>query len=99
MIIFVHLNATKHWLGLTVEEREQFVATEVAPLLARHDDVHLTFYDVEAFSAVCSDIAAFETDNIASYAKLIDGLRNTKMHTAPYFEVVGIFPAQKANFV
>lgn len=97
--IFMHLNATKEWLALTLERREQFVDNDLAPIFARFPDVRLTFYDVEAFSAQPSDIAVFETDNLDQYIALIDALRNTKMYTAPYFNVMGIFPAKAADFV
>lgn len=79
--IFMHLNATKEWLALSPNQREQFVEHDLTPILARCPAVQITFYDVEAFSAQCSDIATFETNNLDDYAALIDELRNTSMYT------------------
>ncbi len=61
--------------------------------------MRITFYDVEAFSARCSNIAMFEAANLNDYAALIDALRNTKLYTVPYFDIVDILPAKKADFV
>ena len=97
--IFMLLNATKYWLTLSRPEREQFVETELQPILAAHSGTSLTFYDAEAFSGRCSDVAVFDTDVLEDYMALIDALRDSKMYTVPYFEVVEIIPAHKADFV
>lgn len=96
---FVLMNATKEWLALAPEARQRFVADTVQPILEHYPRVEITFYDVEAFSARCSDIAMFEAPDLNDYAALIDALRNTKLYAVPYFEIVEIFPAKKADFV
>lgn len=56
-------------------------------------------YDVEAFSAKCSDIAVYETDDIKDTCFLRDALRDSDIYTVPYFEIIDIFPAVEEGFV
>jgi hypothetical protein len=97
--IFVHMNARREWLLLKREARAEFVEAELAPILVRHPQVKITFYDAEAFTTLCSDIATFETESLDEYAALMDELRDSKLFTVPYFDFVGIFPAKQADFV
>jgi darcynin-like uncharacterized protein len=99
LTFFMLMNATKEWLALTPVERERFVAAEVGPIFATNPSVRMTFYDAEAFSARCSDVAVFETASIDDYTGVIDALRNTKLYTVPYFEIIDIIPAKQAEFV
>jgi hypothetical protein len=96
---FVHLNATRNWLSLSAQAREEVVSNEIAPMLAQYPNVTLQFYDVEAFTTRCSDIAVFETAVLDEYTNLIDDFRSSSLITAPYFELVDIFPAQITSFV
>ncbi len=96
---FMHLNATRHWLSLSRERRRAFFSDSLAETFARYPRVSVRFYDVEAFSGQCSDIAVFETDSLRDYRFLIDALRDSEIYTRPYFEVVGIFPAVEDGFV
>ncbi|WP_319024767.1 darcynin family protein [Microbulbifer hainanensis] len=96
--VFMHLNATRHWLSLSREQRNAFFGGEVAGILARYPLVRVRFYDVEAFSGRCSDIAVFETDSLRDYRFVIDALRDSEVYTRPYFEVVDIFPAVEDGF-
>jgi hypothetical protein len=99
LTFFILMNATKEWLALTSAEREAFVATEVGSIFAANSNVEVTFYDAEAFSGRCSDIAVFEARSIDAYTAVIDALRNTKLYTVPYFDIIDIIPAREANFV
>jgi len=56
-------------------------------------------YDVEAFSADCSDIIVYETDALKEYQFMIDAIRDTEIFTVPYFEIVRILPAVEDGFV
>ncbi len=49
--------------------------------------------------ARCSDIAIFEVADLNDYAALINALRNTKLYTVPYFDIVDFLLAKKADFV
>ncbi|MCL9782298.1 hypothetical protein M9194_12765 [Vibrio sp. S4M6] len=55
--------------------------------------------DTQAFTTKCSDIAVFETENIQDYYFLIEELRDSKIFSEPYFEIVDIFPAIENGFV
>ncbi len=96
---FVHMNATKAWLALSHNERTRFVANTLAPLLGKYPNVTLRFYDTEAFTTKCSDIAVFATDSIPDFYALMDTIRDSEVFTVPYFEFVDIFPAIEADFV
>ena len=81
------------------EAQEQFVAAEIQPILARAPGVRVAFYDAEAFTGRCSDVAVFEASSLDAYAGVIDALRDTKLYSGPYFEIIDIIPTKQANFV
>ena len=95
---FVHMNATRDWLALTRKERGEYYTWLQAEVFDHYPDVHVRLFDVEAFSARCSDIAMYETENIQQYYFLMEALRDSKVYTVPYFEVVDIFPAIEDGF-
>lgn len=96
---FVHMNATKEWLSLSREERGRYFEEIQSEIFSKYPSVSIRLYDVEAFSTKCSDIAVYETDNIQDYYFIIDALRDSKVYTVPYFEIVDIFPAIEEGFV
>lgn len=91
--IFMHLRATPMWLRLTRPERRAFLAEVVQPIFSAHPATTVRYYDCEAFAGSCSDIAAFETEDLQDYSDLIDALRDTAFFNGPYYEVVDILPA------
>ena len=95
---FIHMNATGAWLSLTRKKRGEYFAKWQKEIFDRYPSVSVKFYDVEAFSARCSDIAIYETEDIQSYYFLIEELRDSEVYTVPYFEVVDIFPALENGF-
>ncbi len=95
---FVLMNATKEWLSLSRQARNDFVTTSLNPLFEKYSSVSVRFYDAEAFSTRCSDIAVFETDNVQEYYFLMDGIRDSKIFTVPYFQFVEIIPAIEGGF-
>jgi hypothetical protein len=96
---FVLLRATKAWLALTRAARNQFVEHELSSLFAKYGAVSVRFYDTEAFTARCSDIAVFETAELQQYYFLMDGLRDSKVFTVPYFDLLEIIPAIEGGFI
>jgi hypothetical protein len=96
---FMLLRSTPAWLRLSREDRQRFQVAQVAPLLARYPAVTLRFYDAEAFSGRCTDVAVFDATDLGEYAFLIDGLRDTAFFNEPYFEVVDIIPAVEDGYV
>ncbi len=95
---FVHMNATKQWLSLSREARQDYFDTTISEIFSRYPSVSVRLYDAEAFTTKCSDIAVYETENIQDYYFLIDALRDSKIFTVPYFEIVDIFPAIEEGF-
>ncbi|MCB0191679.1 MAG: Darcynin 1 [Anaerolineae bacterium] len=96
---FVHMNASRAWLTLSHAERSDFAAKALAPLLEKYPNITLRFYDTEAFTTKCSDIAVFETNSIPDFYGLMDSIRDSQLFTVPYFEFVDIIPAIEADFV
>lgn len=95
---FVHMSATKDWLSLSREERNIYFSETIGDIFSRYPTVSVRFYDCEAFTTKCSDIAVYETENLQDYYFLIEALRDSKVFTVPYFEMVDIFPAIEDGF-
>ncbi len=98
MTFFMSLRSQPAWLALTRQERAEFVAATVRPIFARYPQVKLRFYDAEAFSGRCTDLAVFETADLRAYGFLIDALRDTPFLGLPYFEVLEIIPAVEDGY-
>jgi hypothetical protein len=96
---FMLLQSEPEWLRLSREARQRFLAEKIHPLLARYPAVTLRFYDAEAFSGRCTDIAVFESADLRAYTFLIDGLRDTAFFAQPYFSVVDIIPAVEDGYI
>ena len=89
--IFMLVQATPNWLGLKPPERFAFLDEEIQSRLASHPAVRMRFWDVEHLSARVSDVILFETQDLAQYRSLIEGIRETKFW-GHYFEVLEILP-------
>jgi hypothetical protein len=92
LTFFMLLKSTPAWLSLTRPERTAFIDQQIRPIFARYAEVTLRFYDAEAFSGRCTDVAVWETRSLQQYTFLIDALRDTPFFARPYFEVVEIIP-------
>tara|TARA_R110002033_G_scaffold39600_2_gene79565 strand:+ start:2671 stop:2997 length:327 start_codon:yes stop_codon:yes gene_type:complete len=90
--IFMLLRATPHWLGHTITERDS-IAADCLAQAGLGDLVSMRFYDAEAFSGTCSDVAVFETRDLRAYYFVVERLRNTPLFGKPYFDVIDIIPA------
>ena len=97
--IFMLLQSMPDWLKLSRGDRRRFVAEQVRPVLARYPQVSMRFYDAEAFSGRCTDVAVFETSDLQGYTFLVDGLRDTAFFSHPYFRVTDIVPAVENGYV
>lgn len=96
---FVHLSTRKEWLQLNRDDRNSYFAQLKQEVFAKYPDVLIRLFDAEAFTTFCSDIAMFETANIQSYYFLIEELRDSKIYTEPYFDVISILPAIEDGFL
>ena len=95
---FMLLRSAPDWLKLSRQNRQRVLAEQVKPVFARYPTVALRFYDAEAFSGRCTDVAVFESADLQAYTFLIDGLRDTAFFSHPYFEVVDIIPAIEEGY-
>lgn len=97
--ILVLMNATPKWLSLTREERSRFFETEVMPIFARTGEtVKTSLYDSEYFHATVSDFMIINTASLGDYKLMIELLRDTKIYSAPYFEIKDIIIGQENLF-
>ena len=84
--IIVTMTATPAWLALSRAERNHFTTTLLQPLFIQcSDSVQVRFFDAEAFTARCSDVAIFTTLDLKAYYFLMEQLRDTPLFTKPYF--------------
>ena len=95
--IFVHLRTTPAWLTLTRPERSRIAGEAFARALP-DDRVTLRYFDAEAFSGRCTDVAMFETQDLAAYYFAIERLRDSPLFATPYFEIVDIIPTLEDGF-
>ncbi len=96
---FMLLRSEPAWLTLTRAQRREFIASDIQPIQAKYPAVRLRFYDAEAFSGRCTDVAMWETDDLRQYQFLVDALRDTRFFALPYFTVVDIVPAVEDGYV
>lgn len=96
---FVHLNARKEWLQLDRRDRNTYFDQLKREVFAKYPDVHIRLFDAEAFTTFCSDIMMCETDNIQHYYFMMEQLRDSKIYTTPYFNVIAILPAIEDGFI
>lgn len=95
--IFVLLKATPQWLAHSIEQRAS-IANDCLHHSMTDDRVTMRFYDAEAFSGTCSDLAVFETTDLQAYYFVMERVRSTPMFSAPYFEVIEIIPAVENGY-
>lgn len=97
--MFMLLNALPAWLSLSRPGRRAFLGQVIEPILAAHPATRMRYYDAEAFSGRCSDIAVFETEDVLDYSDLVEDLRDSAFFAAPYFAVVDIIPAIENGYL
>ncbi len=88
-VFFMLVRTTPTWLALAPTERFAFLGDTIAPILGRHSDVSMRFFDSEAFHADYSDVIMWETAEILSYQAIVEELRETSFW-GHYFDVVDI---------
>jgi hypothetical protein len=98
LTFFMSLRSQPSWLAFTRQQRADFIAEVVQPIFASYPAVKLRFYDAEAFSGRCTDMAVFETADIRAYTFLIDALRDTPFFGLPHFAVLDVIPAIENSY-
>jgi hypothetical protein len=98
LTFFMSLRSQPAWLALSRQQRADFIAGTVRPIFARYPAVKMRFYDTEAFSGRCTDLAVFETADLQAYTFLIDALRDTPFFGLPHFEVLEVIPGLENSY-
>lgn len=97
--ILLLLNATPAWLSLSRKERASFFELQVAPILQRvAPTTEVRLFDSEYFHARVSDFMVVTTSTLGDYKLLIEMLRDSKIYSEPYFEVIDIIVGQENAF-
>jgi hypothetical protein len=86
---FMHVRTTTAWLKLVPQQRFAFLDDVIRPLLKKHPNVSMRFFDAEAFSADVTDVLLWETASVMAYQAVVEDLRETAFW-GTYFEVVAI---------
>jgi chlorite dismutase len=98
--ILVLMTSTKEWLSLSREQRNAFMTEELTPVFEKYaNKVSARFLDAEAFTARCSDVVIFETEDLKQYYFLMEEIRDSKIFTIPYFQINDIIPCAEGGFV
>ncbi|MDM1764154.1 MULTISPECIES: darcynin family protein [unclassified Acinetobacter] len=95
--IFILLKTTTEWLKLERKQRNQ-IADDAFSKIFKDESVSLKMFDAEAFSAKCTDVAMFQTENLKNYYFVIERLRDSVLITHPYFEIIDIIPTIEDGF-
>ena len=81
------LTALPAWLSLSRQERRELADATLGTALRKHPAISMRFFDAEAFTARCSDIAIFTTTDLDEYYLLVEDLRDSPLYTVPYFRL------------
>ncbi|MDO8420853.1 MAG: darcynin family protein [Parvibaculum sp.] len=95
--IFMLLRTTPAWLRLSRPERNA-IAEEAFGFALKDGTVDFSYHDAEAFSGRATDVAVFKTAVLFDYYKVVERLRDSKLFTEPYYEVVDIIPTIEEGF-
>lgn len=97
--ILVLMNATPQWLALSREQRAAFFEKSIIPAFRKvSQTVKVRLFDSEYFHARVSDFMIVETDKLDDFQQLIERLRDSKIYSAPYFEIRDLIVGQQNRF-
>jgi Darcynin, domain of unknown function len=95
MTVFWIVKTSPQWLAkpaLGADGRFDFAERVFKPILRKHPGVQLRFFDIEAYSAFCSNLLMWTVTDVANYNALVEDLRETAFWDA-YFQVLHILPS------
>jgi len=95
--LFLLLRTTPAWLALSRDERNN-IAGQAMNLALSGQAVSLRYFDAEAFSGRCTDLALLSAMDLRACYKVIERLRDSPLFSVPYFEVVDIIPTLEDGF-
>lgn len=95
--VFMMVRTMPTWLALSRKRRSEIADKAFETALA-DTGVQMRYYDAEAFTASCTDIMVFDTDDLDAYYFAIERLRDSEIFTVPYFEVVEVILTKQDGF-
>lgn len=97
--ILVLYRATNHWLTLSREERNEFAAKEIFPIIQKFDKkLNVRLFDSEAFHAKTSDFFIVSCNDLKDYYFFMECLRDTDLFAKPYIELNDIIIGIEGGF-
>ena len=100
MTIFWLVKTMPEWLAIKPKGKDgrfDFVEQTIKPILGKYPGARLSFYDAEAFTAVCSDVMQWTVTDINQYSAMVEDLRETAFWDR-YFQVLHIIPTVKDGY-
>ena len=86
--IVILYRATHLWLTLSRQERGEFFASKIAPLIRQFDGkLSIKLCDSEAFHAKTSDFMLVDCNTLKDYYYFSEYLRDTELFGKPYIEI------------
>jgi hypothetical protein len=97
--VLILMNATPGWLSLSRDGRSIFFEESITPVFRKvSKTVKVQLFDSEYFHAIVSDFMIVTTHNFDDYKLLIELLRDTKIYSEPYFDIIDIIVGQEDAF-
>jgi len=97
--VLILMNATPGWLSLSRDDRSKFFEESVTPAFKKvSQTIKVQLFDSEYFHAKVSDFMIVTTHNFEDYKFLIELIRDTKIYSAPYFDIIDIIVGQEDAF-
>ena len=88
--IYLHFKAQTKWLGLSRSERRKIFQDDVKNLIEKYTSLSFCWVDLEGFSADVTDIAELSTQDLKNYYFFIEELKDSRIFTQAYFDLVKI---------
>ena len=97
--IVVLLATTEKWLRLSRQERRNFSAEVIEPIIFKYSkSLTVRMFDAEAFSAKTTDFLLIETNNLNDYYFFWEEVRDSKIYTEPYFIINEIIVGNEGGY-
>lgn len=97
--VFLLLRTRPAWLALPRPERRSITGDILAQCQTFAPDTRFRFFDAEGFSATCTDILLLEAPDLRRYSFVIELLRDSRLFSTPYFDLVDIIPALEDGYL
>ncbi|MFM0054718.1 hypothetical protein PQR64_03775 [Paraburkholderia phytofirmans] len=98
LTVFMLVKTRPEWLAMAADERARQLAEHVEPILKHHaDEIRLSYYDIEFYSARVTDIWVWHATSHHAYERMVEALRKTPFWDR-YFDIVEILPGVENGY-